>query len=187
MPRLFALLMLLCFVPLAIADDLTAIEKQIAIQNAMARARQYLKVEMPVEAVDVLETEISKADGNAAFLALLKQAYLSEMAFRMKDPTPNADRLNQLRRNLDLLVGGKPAAAAPSPAPVSPTVASVLPIPAPALPTPAPSIPESTAVPASQTPAPSIPPFPSPGFENPVPDPNTAVDAAAAFKKGDYV
>lgn len=176
MLRLFALLTLVCFVPNAIADDLTPIEKQLAIQNAMARARQYLKVEMPVEAVEVLETEITKADGNMAFLVLLKQAYLSELAFRMKDPTRNAERLNQLRRNIDLLVGSKPATA-------SSTTPS-------ALPTSATNNAESTSAPATPIPAPSIPeppPHPSAGLPNIVPDSNSAADAATAFKNRDYV
>jgi hypothetical protein len=166
MPRFIALFTLCCYVPLGMGADPTPVEKQLAIQRAMATARQYLQSSMPAEAVTSLEAEISNADGNKAFLALLKEAYLSEMASLMKDPTLNANRLSQVRRNIDILIGGKSATPTPDPSPASPT-------PAPTLPNPALSASGLSASP---------PPF----TENSVADSNVTA-ATSAFKKGDYV
>jgi hypothetical protein len=164
------------------AEDLTPIEKQLALQNAMARARQYLQVEMPVEAVDVLETEISRADGNSAFLTLLRQAYASEFALRMKEPTRNADRLNQLRRNLDRLLAPNNAPELFHPPAPPPTTAPAS--------LPQPAFPDTRMTPAAPSTTPAVLEAvarPAPGIDSLVTDPNSLADATAFFKKGDYV
>ncbi len=151
MPRLLVLLTLICIVPFTSAAEPTGVEKQIAIQNAMVAAEQYLSMSNPAQAVSVLEAELAKTDGNKAFLALLKRAYLSEMASLMNDPTANANRLSQVRRNLDILITGTPAPAVPVAAPNSTTLLARS----------------------------------SSGFEK-QDEPNTAAEAANAFKKGEY-
>ena len=156
MPRLSALIVALVFVPFAIAAD--PVEKQLALQKAMATAQQCLQQRSPAEAVTALEGELSNADGNKTFLNLLRDAYLSELAVLMKDPAANADRLSQVRRKLDLLVGMKPAAALPA--------------------TSAP-----TAAPSPSTAAPSLP---LPATPATTPPANPLADAIAAFKTGDY-
>ena len=65
-------LSVLLFTPPATAADAPPIEKQLAVQKAMATARQFLDVNMPAEAVTTLEAEIANADGSKAFLALLR-------------------------------------------------------------------------------------------------------------------
>ena len=105
MPRLFAFILLVVAVPLSFGADPASVEKQIAIQKAMATARQYLQVNMPSEAVALLEAELASADGNKAFLTLLKEAYLNELSVLLKDPNANASRLAQVRRCLNLLIG----------------------------------------------------------------------------------
>jgi hypothetical protein len=150
MPRFCALVLLFGFIPFAISAELSAVEKQIAIQHAMEAAEQYLKDNMPTQATHVLEQELSKADGNKAYLALLKRAYLSEMALLMNDPTQNANRL-KVQRKLDILLGANPAT------------------------------PPSDILPASPVAAPG-----TTSTEVNSPGPNAAVEAANAFKKGDY-
>jgi hypothetical protein len=159
MPRLLVLLILSCIVPCVSASEPTPVEKQIAIQKAMATAEQYLQASNPSEAVLVLEAELSKADGNKAFLAILKRAYLSEMAALMNDPDANAKRLNLVRRNLEILVGGNPATQAQNPPSAVPSV-----------------VPGSTNTSARQ----------SANNQQPAAEPNIAAEAANAFKKREY-
>ena len=79
MARLVALGSLLLLVPVLIASDPPPVERQLAIQKAMLAARQYLDVNMPADAVAALEAHIANADGNRAFLSLLREAYLAEL------------------------------------------------------------------------------------------------------------
>jgi hypothetical protein len=159
MPRLLVLLMLVCIVPSISASEPSPLEKQIAIQNAMATAEQHLQGGNPAQAVAVLEAELSKVDGNKAFLAILKRAYLSEMASLMNDPNANAKRLTQVRRNLEILVGGNPTTP-----PSNPTM----------------------AVPNAAPGAADLSPRPSPVIEKPIGESNIVAEAAKAFYKGDY-
>lgn len=159
MPRLFALLILVFLVPPALASEPLPIEKQIAIQNAMSTAEQYLALSKPTQAVQVLEAELSKADGNKAYLAILKRAYLSEVASLMNDPAANATKLGQERRKLDLLMGGNPVDSTRNSAPALPSAA-----------------PGSLDVPVRPTLV----------GESQKPDSNPAVEAANAFKRGEY-
>jgi hypothetical protein len=120
MPRPFALpliLLALVFVlPVSsAAADPTPIEKQLAVQKAMAAARQFLDLNMPSDAIQSLEAEVANADGSKAFLTLLREAYLAELYRLEKSETPDAAKVEQVRRKLALLGGAmpvsKPAAA----------------------------------------------------------------------------
>jgi hypothetical protein len=160
MPRSIPVLFLIGFIPLLAGADTPPIEKQLTIQKAMVTARQYLQVNMPTEAVATLEAELPNADGNKAFVTLLREAYLSELAVLLKDPSKNPAREAQVRRNLSLLTGDAAAAVA------SPSAA-----PAPAV--PAPNFSDSPARPTI-----SVEVGPA----------DTGIASAkAAFKKRDYV
>lgn len=166
MSRLIPALVLCGMISLTAAADPGPVEKQLAIQNAMADAQQHLKNGMPGKAVEALEGELSNADGNKAYLAMLKQAYLSEMGQLMKDPAANDTRLRQIRRNLDVMNGGKPV--------VTPVPAAIPTVAAPALapqPDPNPTVPAVQLVTRPEAPA---------------AEPNAPAAATAAFKKGDY-
>jgi hypothetical protein len=166
MSRRLGLLSVVLFVPPALATDPipTPVEKQLALQKAMVTARQFLDVNMPAEALAALESEIANADGNKAFLTLLREAYLAELYRLEKADAPDAARVAQVRRHLALL-GGAAAPAAPATTPP------------PAPPAPAPTRPETS-------------PIPPPSFDPPTPAPAPAVgstsDAAGEFKKGNY-
>src|SRR5262245_38630240 len=114
MPRPVALLAIVIVVPLLIAADPSPVEKQLGLQKAMVAARESLEANRPAEAVATLETAIADADGNKAFLALLRDSYLAELAVLEKAPTPDAARLAQVRRHLALLGGTAPAPQAPA-------------------------------------------------------------------------
>lgn len=111
--------------PLTAADP---VEKHLNLQRAMATARQHLDVNMPAEAVAVLEAVLADADGHRAFLALLREAYLAELYRLERTADGDPDRAARLRRKLALLgppvpSGGVtgaagPAVVEPSPPPV---------------------------------------------------------------------
>lgn len=88
------------------AADPTPVEKQLAVQTAMEAARKYLDARMPAEAVAALEKDVPNADGNKAFLTLLREAYLAELYRLEKAASPDPERLAQTRRKF-LLVGGE--------------------------------------------------------------------------------
>ncbi len=90
------------------AADATPVEKRLALQTAMEAARKYLDAQMPAEAVAALEKEVANADGGKAFLTLLREAYLSELARLEKVPNPDQERLAQTRRKFALLGGQAP-------------------------------------------------------------------------------
>ncbi len=94
------------------ADDTEATDKHRAAQKAMALARQHLDLNMPAEAVAVLEAAITHADGNKAFLMLLREAYLAEL-YRLERAEPaDPNRAAQLRRSLSLLTAVIPSGPA---------------------------------------------------------------------------
>jgi hypothetical protein len=112
MSRPVVALAVLLTLPLAAAtQDPDPVVKALAIQKAMETAEKYLAANMPAEAVAVLEAELSNADGNRAFLSLLRRAYAAEL--RQLEAAPNADpnRVAQVRRRMNLLGGPEPAAA----------------------------------------------------------------------------
>lgn len=157
------LLVALATVPLvtllALGADPAPIEKHLAIQKAMVTARQFLEVNMPNEALVALEAEVPNADGNKAFLNLLREAYLSELGRLEKSATPDAARVAQIRRNLNLLGGMAPIPAKPT----------------------APSDAPPVATPVVR---PEVPTLPPPSFD--LSGADAGAEAAAAFKKGSY-
>lgn len=144
------------------AADPAPVEKQLAVQAAMAAGRKYLDADQPTDAVSALEKEVSNADGNRAFLTLLREAYLAELYRLEKNPEANAERVAQTRRKL-VLLGGPVAKAEPAPA-------------KPDAPPPVPAVPTEPAL--------------GPPLVSPAPAPAASAaqvdDAVAAFKRGDY-
>jgi hypothetical protein len=116
MSRPLAVLLLVALARPLPAADPTPVENQLALQKAMATARQYLDNQMPAEAGEALEAALSAADGNKAFLGMLREAYLSELS-RLG---PDDARAAALRRKLALLGGAAPVQKAP-PAAAPPT------------------------------------------------------------------
>jgi hypothetical protein len=112
----------LCLSPLTAQEPKPdPVEKALAVQKAIAAARQHLTANEPARAVEVLEAQVSGADGNHTFLALLRDAYTAELKQLETDPNPDLLRVAQARRRLTLLGGGPaPTAAAPSAAPPAP-------------------------------------------------------------------
>ncbi len=97
-------------------------DSSLALHKAIADARALLDVRKSAEAVELLEKHVATADGNKAFLDVLRAAYAAEaLRADTSDPKHAAD----LRTKLALL-GGPPAevpAAVPTAAaPASPDV-----------------------------------------------------------------
>jgi hypothetical protein len=149
-----ALLSLFAALPLLLAAD--PIEKQLAIQKAMAAAHQHLQQNHPAEAVAALEAQLLNADGNKAYLTLLRDAYQAELALLQQAPAAKADRIAQAKRKLELLGGDNVP-----PPPVTPALPPL---------TVPPADPTSSGPAAIPAPAPAGP----------------AGEAAAAFKKGEF-
>src|SRR5581483_3787770 len=108
-----------CLSPLAAQEPRPdPVDKALAVQQAIATARQHLTANDPAKAVEVLEARVRDADGNHTFLALLRDAYAAEIKQVEANPAADAARLAQARRKLGLLGDGPaPTAAAPSAAP----------------------------------------------------------------------
>lgn len=76
--------------------------KALAVQQAMNTARDHLRAGKPDEAVAALETQILFVDGNASFLALLKEAYLANLKdLRQRKAEPGQQE--HIRRQLRIL------------------------------------------------------------------------------------
>lgn len=104
----------ICAVTFLAAAEPQAADRPAAVQKAMTNARQFLKVGMSAEAVTALEGELAGANGEKAFMTLLREAYLAELYRLEKADTPDAARLALMRRNIALLGGSaKPAPDAP--------------------------------------------------------------------------
>lgn len=161
---LLALLCALACAQYAVSDELTPLEKQLAVQTAMASARKHLDAQQPAEAVAALEKEVANADGNKAFLGLLRESYLGELYRLEKDQNAAPERLAQTRRKLALLG----AAPKPETPPAEPNLGpSVVPPVVPAV-TPEPPSPDVAPSGASQPPLAQV------------------TDAIAAFKAGSF-
>ncbi len=157
-PLVFAALALALFAIPALASEPTPLEKQLAVQKAMATARGFLDANMPAEALAALEPEVPNADGNKAFLMLLRETYLAELYRLEKADMPDPARITQVRRSLAVL--GNPVPVTPKPPPSPPTPSN-----------PDPTKPELPAI---------LPPSIDP------PGADTGTEATAAFKKGNY-
>ena len=94
--RHFVLIAIVLITCPANAAEPSPIEKQLAVQKAMATARQFLELRMPDDAILALEAEIAKADGNKAFLTLLREAYLAQL-YRLENSTePDAAKVEKV-------------------------------------------------------------------------------------------
>lgn len=110
--------------------DVPLVEKQLAMQSAMASARQALDRNNPAAAVAVLEESLAYADGNTAFLNLLREAYRAEIRQLEQAPQVNAERLAHTKRKLALLGGSGTGSTSPStPPPVMPSPGDATPVP----------------------------------------------------------
>lgn len=145
------------------AAEPTPIDKAIAIQTAMAEARDHLTANLAAEAITVLEAQLPFADGNRAFLDLLRSAYVARLK-KLQVTTGDPAELAGIRTKLRLLgftaVPDTAEPATPSPTPPltqsrpetvpAPTFTPPVGLPAPAQPTAAPAT-EPAAQSSSQT------------------------------------
>jgi hypothetical protein len=174
MPRLLSVLTLVAGVSIAVATDPTPLEKQLTLQTAMATARQLLDVNMPADAVKTLEEELANADGNKAFLSLLREAYLAELQQLEKSSMPDMARIAQVRRKLALLGGALPTSKTEPPQPASTTTGeSTLP-------------PPVFDPPRTPKPTGGMSALPPPLADSSSIGADAAAEAAAAFKAGNY-
>jgi hypothetical protein len=100
------------------AADPSPLDKSLAIQRAIAEAKVYQDANRPADAVQSLETVLASINGDADFLALLRQAYGDELKQRKLARTPDAKRIAELEGKLAIL--NKPesnAKVVPKPAP----------------------------------------------------------------------
>jgi hypothetical protein len=98
------------------AADPGPISHSLAVQSAMAVARDLLAANKSTEAVAALEMQLTNADGSRAFLDLLRTAYAAE-AKRLQQSGADPKRVADLRTKLSLLGGpAEPVVAASPPA-----------------------------------------------------------------------
>ena len=187
-PAAFGFLLCLVFTTFLDAEPPT---KDAGVQRATAAAREHLRTGRPAEAVAVLEAELLNADGNAAFLSLLRDCYtahLRDLQALKSDPAI----VESVRRRLRAL-DARPAATL-GPAPASDVAADVHP-PAPPIPDAPPDLP--TPGPAPRDPAaglvPPLPPVPGDmadpfqqSIRDPSPAPGTLARASEAFANRQY-
>jgi hypothetical protein len=103
-------------------DSRQATAGALLVQDAMRRGRDLLQHGRVKAAVDVLEEQLPRIDGNAAYLALLREAYatyVKELALA------NQDELGEVyRQRLKLIEQGQPRTPPPAaPRPPAPTAA----------------------------------------------------------------
>jgi hypothetical protein len=108
MPRLRPALAVVLFV-VSVGWAADPIHQALAVQTALAEARDLLTANKPAEAVAILEQHLSQAAGNRAYLELLRAAYAAEVK---KAQLTHGDprRIAELKIKLALL-GVSPAAA----------------------------------------------------------------------------
>jgi hypothetical protein len=175
----------LCCAPAAFSADpqTPPVERQLRAQAAMATARKHLDARTPGEAVAVLEANLATADGNPAFLDLLRAAYAAEQTRLEADPAAPPERLAQLRLKLTLLGGS---------APKDPPAAVVPPVPRGPAPPPDFAAPPAApaAPPAPTAVAPLTPLTPPAGVQPELPTtpvvPPGVAEAVVEFKRGNY-
>jgi hypothetical protein len=149
------------------------VERQLAVQSAMAAARKHLDARAPAEAIAALEKELTNADGNKGFLDLLREAYRAELA-QLEKTNADPARLAQTRRKLALL--GEPSAKdEPSPIPPPPSTATA-------------PVPNFDPPPVHLPSAPGDEPFHAvkPGSVDGPPGGTAVAPAIDAFKGGDF-
>jgi hypothetical protein len=161
------------------------IERKIAVQAAMASARKHLDAQMPGAAAAVLEKEIMNADGNKAFLDLLREAYRAELAQLEKTPNANPDQRARIQRRLGLLDGTTQPLPAPKPPatlpePNAPVIQEIRPVgEAPTAPAILPPGPNGVT-------APVFPPLPELASTPVHPAPPAVAEAVALFKQKNF-
>lgn len=119
-----ALVCAVLLTPTARAADPGPIDRGLAVQSAMADAKDLLTANKSAEAVTALEGQLPNADGSRAFLDLLRSAYVAEVK-RLQLAGADPKRVADVRTKLSLLGGAAEPAAAPAPAvPPAPVVAA---------------------------------------------------------------
>lgn len=102
---LSSLFVLLAFAASAFAEPRPpAVERAAALQRAMADARDALDARKPAQAAAILEAQLANAEGNKAFLGLLRDVYTEELR-----TMGTAPRAAMVRERL-ILLGGTPSA-----------------------------------------------------------------------------
>lgn len=161
MPRLFPAAVLaaltLNYTP---AGEPGPLDRALAVQTALADAKDSLTANKPAAAIEILEKNLPLADGSRAYLDVLRAAYTAEVK---KQQLRNGDpaRVAELRTKLSLLgvsgpgEGGSGSEGEPKPAAAAvpagePTAAGSV----------APSTPSPFASPVSPTPPAADPPTP---------------------------
>ncbi len=170
--------LLVALVVQAVEPDIPPVEKQLAMQSAMAAARQALDRNNPAAAVAVLEETLACADGNTVFLNLLREAYRAEIRQLEQAPQANAERLASTKRKLALL-GGSGTVSTPSstPPPVVPSSGDATPV-----------VPPVTSLPGDTTTPPVVPSLAPWEIASPAPAPSKPGldEAIAAFNQQDF-
>lgn len=90
------------------------VERAVSLQRAMAEARDLLAANKPANAAAVLEAQLQNADGNKAFLGLLRDVYAEELKANAHSPA-TAARTALVRERL-ILLGESPPATVEAPA-----------------------------------------------------------------------
>ena len=89
-------------------DD--AVAKQLAVQAAMTRARAFLTDMNPQKAVEVLEEQLPKVNGNSQYLVLLREAYRAHIGgLYLKGQSAEAKRFLERLCILDPSAANEPA------------------------------------------------------------------------------
>ncbi len=113
------------------AADPGPIDRTLAVQKAMAEAKDLLTANKSAEAVAVLEGQLPNADGSRAFLDLLRSAYAAEVK-RLQLAGADPKRVADVRTKLALLGGGPDGGVEPRRLPAPVVAASPEPAPKPA-------------------------------------------------------
>jgi hypothetical protein len=113
-----ALVCAVLLIPAARAADPGPLDRSLAVQTAMAQARDLLTANKSAEAVAALEKQLPNADGSRGFLDLLRSAYAAEVK-RLQLAGADPKAVTDVRTKLTLLGGSAepPAAEAPPAAP----------------------------------------------------------------------
>jgi hypothetical protein len=124
MPRLRPVALTCLALALAPALRAADLDHTLALQQAMAEARELLTANKTSAAVAVLEKQLASADGNRGYLELLRSAYAAEVK-RLQLANADPKQVADIRTKLSLLGGSAPAPAPPpmpavTPAPSSP-------------------------------------------------------------------
>jgi hypothetical protein len=96
-------------------DRSAAVARVLAVQSAMNRGREYLLHQNPRAAIDVLESQLPHVDGNASYLALLRDAYRGHIHdLQLANKSAEAKVYEQRLAILDPAAASTPAAVKPA-------------------------------------------------------------------------